>query len=59
MANTNSGWDKFFFGFFVLTVICGIYLIFQKDYLSGISGAITGLFLIYLQRMNKAKENNE
>jgi hypothetical protein len=59
MANTYTGWDKFFFGFFVLTVICGIYLIIQKDYLSGISGAITGLFLIYLQRMNKAKKNNE
>ena len=58
MANTNTGWDNFFFGFFVLAVICGIYLIFQKDYVSGISGSITGLFLIYLQKKNKTKEKN-
>jgi cell division protein FtsW (lipid II flippase) len=55
---TNINWDKFFFGFFVLTVICGLYLIFQKDYVSGISGSITGLFLIYLQKMNKTKEKD-
>ena len=55
---TNTNWDKFFFGFFVLTVISGIYLIFQKDYVSGISGSITGLFLIYLQKINKTKEKD-
>jgi len=58
MANTNTGWDKFFFGFAVLTVISGIYLIFQKDYVIGVSGSITGLFLIYLQKMNATKEKN-
>jgi len=58
MANTYTGWDKFFFVFFVLTIISGIYLIFQKDYLAGISGSITGFFLIYIQKMNKTKEKN-
>jgi predicted membrane protein len=58
MANTNTGWDKVFFGFFILTVISGIYLISQEKYLAGISGSITGLFLIYLQKMNKTKEKN-
>lgn len=58
MANTNSKWDKFFFVFFVAAVISGIYLIIQGDYLMGVSGTITGLFLIYQQRMNKAKQKN-
>lgn len=53
-----STWDKFFLGFFILAVFSGIYLIFQKDYVSGISGSITGLFLIYLQ-MNNAKSKKE
>ena len=47
MRKTN--WDKFFLAFAILAVISGIYLIVQKDYLIGISGSITGLFLIYLQ----------
>jgi len=58
MANANTNWDKFFFGFFIVTIISGIYLIFQKDYLIGISGAITGLFLIYMQKMNKVNKEN-
>ena len=59
MSDTNKNWDKFFFGFAIVTIISGIYLIFQKDYVSGIAGSITGFFLIYLQKMNKAKEQNE
>jgi len=49
----NTRWDNFFLGFFIVTVISGIYLIFQKDYVVGIGGTITGVFLIYLQRVNK------
>jgi hypothetical protein len=55
----NSNWDKFFFGFAIVTIISGIYLISQKEYVTGISGSITGAFLIYLQRMNKSKEENQ
>ena len=36
----------------------GIYFIFQKEYVTGIGGTITGLFLIYLQKMIKTKEEN-
>jgi len=49
----NTRWDNFFLGFFIVTVISGIYLIFQKDYVVGIGGTTTGVFLIYLQRVNK------
>lgn len=55
MSNKNSGWDNFFLGFTILVVISGIYLTTQGDYVSGICGAITGLFLIYLNRQNKNK----
>lgn len=58
MASVDSNLDKFFFVFFVVAVISGIYLIIQGDYLMGVSGTITGLFLIYQQRMNKAKQKN-
>ena len=54
----NTSWEKVFLGFFVVTVICGIYLIVRKDFVAGIGGTITGLFLIYLQRMNKTKVVN-
>ena len=54
----NTSWEKVFLGFFVVTVICGIYLIIRKDFVAGIGGTITGLFLIYLQRMNKTKVVN-
>ena len=54
----STSWDNFFLGFFILTVMSGIYFIFQKEYVTGIGGTITGLFLIYLQKMNKTKEEN-
>ena len=53
----KNNWDKFFLGFFIVTVISGIYLIFQKDYISGISGSIVGVFLVFLN-MNQIKNNN-
>jgi len=53
-SNTkNSYWSKLFFSFAIITIISGIYLIFQRDYVVGISGTITGIFLIYLQKTNK------
>lgn len=58
MENSNKGWDNFFFGFAIVTIISGICLIYLQDYVSGIGGAITGMFLIYLQKMNKPKEED-
>ena len=49
MKNTN--WDKFFLGIGILTVLSGLYLIFEGEYFLGASGSITGLFLIYLHKM--------
>jgi len=56
MSSKDSNWSKFFLGFAVVTVLSGIYLIFQKDYFIGISGAITGAFLLY---MNLQQTGNE
>jgi len=53
MKTENSIWDKFFFGFAIVTILSGIYLIFEKDYVSGIGGAITGCFLLYLHKKRK------
>lgn len=48
MANTDIGWVKLFFGFGILVVISGIYFIFQKEYVEGLSGVIIGAFLIVI-----------
>jgi len=53
--NTNS--DKLFLGFGILTIISGIALIFEEQYLIGISGSIVGLGLA-LQNFKKIKNNN-
>lgn len=58
MKKTNL--DKFFFSFAILAVISGIYLIIQGDYITGFFGSISGLFLIYLQKVNnKTGESKE
>lgn len=58
MKKTNL--DKFFISFAILTVISGIYLIIQGDYITGFFGSMTGLFLIYLQQVNnKTGERKE
>lgn len=50
---------KILFAIAVLAVISGIYLITQQDYISGVSGAMVGLLLIYLGRIDKSKEIEE
>ena len=55
---TKTGWNNFFLGFAIVTVISGIYLIFQKEYASGICGSVVGFYLIHLQNMNKIKGEN-
>ena len=51
MTNKEKFWSRFFIGLAVLATLCGIYMITQGDYFIGISGTITGLFLVYLQKM--------
>ena len=42
----TSNWNKFFLGFGILTIISGLFLIVEKDYVSGISGTVVGIWLI-------------
>lgn len=54
MKNSKSNdWEKFSVAFGIVTLLSGIYLIFQQDYLIGICGSITGLFLIFFQKMQE------
>ena len=39
---------KLFLGFGVVTVMAGIYLAIQQNYVSGVCGAIVGVFVVYL-----------
>ena len=55
MANTYEGWDKFFIGFGIVTIVSGILLIVQKDYLMGLSGTVVGIWLT-LTNMKKIQE---
>jgi len=55
MEKNNKTWEKVFLGFGVITVISGIFLFIQKDYLIGISGSIVGIGLV-LQNIKKIKE---
>ena len=56
MKNASTNWDKIFIGFGILTIVSGIYLITQKDYLIGISGSFVGIGLV---AMNIAKLKNQ
>jgi len=57
MENTGTGWVRFFLGFGILTIISGIYLILQKDYIVGIAGSVVGIFIVFLNT-NQLKEKN-
>lgn len=39
--------DKLFLGFGILVVICGVWMIVDKNYLIGISGAVVGATLVF------------
>ena len=58
MKNTNTIFEKAFIGFGIVTIISGIFLIIQQQYLIGISGSIVGIWLILL-KMNKLKDSNK
>jgi NADH:ubiquinone oxidoreductase subunit 6 (subunit J) len=47
--------NNFFLGFGIVVVISGIFLIVQKDLVSGIGGTLVGALLIFQNlRQNKA-----
>ena len=46
MANKSTLWVKVWIGFGIITVLSGIYLVTQADYVIGISGSIVGIWLI-------------
>lgn len=52
--------DKIFLGFGVLAFICGILLILEQKYLIGVSGAIVGAWLGYMNYVKiKNKSDNQ
>lgn len=55
MKKTYTAWEKLFLGFGILTIVSGIYLIFQKDYVAGISGSLVGILLIFFMTMKQTK----
>ena len=55
---TNTGWDKFLFGIAIVALICGIYLMFQKNYLQGINCICAVFVLNHLRNKYKAKGEN-
>lgn len=46
MANNKVLWDRAFIGFGIVTIICGILLVLQKDYIAGVGGTIVGIWLV-------------
>lgn len=55
MAEPKKIWGKLFLGFGALTIISGIYLVVQGDYVVGISGALVGALIIF-QNLSKSKQ---
>lgn len=55
MTSKNTYWSNFFFGFAIVTVLSGIYLIVEKHIIIGISGIFTGLFLFFFTKKNNTK----
>lgn len=53
----NKNLSKLFIGFGIVTVASGIYLIIRGDYVSGISGAIVGVGLIFTDKINAKQQN--
>lgn len=57
MGNTNNGSEKLLIGFGIITILCGIGLIFSNQYVMGISGSIVGIGLIF-QNIKQIKIKN-
>ena len=55
---TSSTSNKIFLGFGILTILSGLSLIAQGNYLIGISGSIVGVWL-FLENWKKIKGKNK
>jgi len=53
--------DKLLLAFGIITILSGIYLILEEDYVIGISGSIVGAWLTYQNwtKLNKEKKEVE
>lgn len=57
MENTNTNAEKLWIGFGIITIISGVILAFQSQYIIGIPGSIVGVWLV-LQNMKQIKNKN-
>jgi len=58
MEKSNKTWDNFFFGFGIITILSGVYLLWQGDYIIGASGSCAGFLLIYQNLMARKINKN-
>lgn len=58
MANISGGSEKLFLGLGVITVLSGILLIFEENYIVGVSGTIVGLGLVF-QNLKQLREKKD
>jgi len=58
MTNSTSKSDKLFLAFGIITIISGILLIIEKDYLIGVSGSCVGAMIAY-QNWVKIRESKK
>jgi len=47
MKNSNTNSEKLFLAFGIITIISGIYLTFESQYIIGIPGTIIGIWLTW------------
>lgn len=57
MENTNTNSKKLWIGFGIITIISGVILAIQGQYMIGIPGSIVGVWLV-LQNMKQIKGKN-
>ena len=55
MENTSTRSEKLFIGFGIITILSGVYLMIQNQYLIGVPGSIVGVWLV-LQNMKQIKD---
>lgn len=58
MANISGRFEKSFIVLGVITVLSGIFLIFEENYVVGVSGSIVGLGLVF-QNIKQLREKKD
>lgn len=58
MANPNTGWAKVFLGLGILAIVSGIYFILKNEYVEGITAAMVGILLVFLNLKNTKGKNH-